>query len=70
MSKIYEVMLRFKMEVAIHDEDTSIADYMDDFGYDFQTHIDMDADIQHAELLDYDILKERDVDQSDLFTTN
>ncbi len=72
MSKIYEVMVRFKIDVAIHDEELSIADYLDDMGYDFQTGIDVDADIQNFEMLDYDIVEEHDteIDQFNLENLN
>lgn len=58
MTNQVELVIRFKLTVDIHDENLSVADYVDEMEYDFQSGAELDADIQDIELIDYDILNE------------
>lgn len=64
MSKIYEVVAKFKIEVEVYDEDTPISTIMDELEYDFQTGMGLNADIQYTELLDYEVHKETYVEST------
>lgn len=65
MSRMLEVMVKFKIEVEIHDEELSVADYMNELDYDFQTGFGIEADIQSTEMFDYDVIEERVVNLAD-----